>query len=427
MDEQRRGQSICAPRRVGLSGAAFLSMLAATSARLPAAEADSIRLSAAAEQGTFNVGSARATFTRLGDPYAGGDILKLDYVIPPGTAAGVYAKAFPAGLSADQIDIARLAVKATKLDQAQLITAAIEVKGTAGVQRIPLEIHSDWTPVEQPIDWPAIGTVKEVVLLVNCIGNGEPATGTLLIDARFERLPMLRKLSLSPGVRFTAVLLASLLAALVTALLRWALGGIAGADDASRIETLGDRASQVKNDHWQHLLGDLVRSIGVVLIALLVIETFFIGDRSGLETGWTALGLAIAGTAVAAWWQIGLTGRHLTVVEAFQDMLVSGLLATSASSLGILQAPTSWSATLPAEPDGRCCHHVDVSRDQRLPPRIGPAGTWAPPAAALIVGTPYVVGGLVLLESNGLLQSLGTGLSWGSWRHNRRSWNSWDV
>ena len=78
-------------------------------------------------------------------------------------------RAFPADLRADQIDVARLAVKAEKPDQARQMTAAIEIKGTAGVQRIPLEIHSDWVPVEQTIDWPVIGTVKEVVLLVNSI------------------------------------------------------------------------------------------------------------------------------------------------------------------------------------------------------------------------------------------------------------------
>ena len=109
--------------------------------------------------------------TRVASPDAGIDYLKLDYMIPPGTAAGFYAKAFPAALRADQIDVVRLAVKAEEPDQARQITAAIEIKGTAGLQRIPLEIRSDWIPVEQTIDWPVIGTVREVVLLVNSISD----------------------------------------------------------------------------------------------------------------------------------------------------------------------------------------------------------------------------------------------------------------
>ena len=92
----------------------------------------------------------------------------------------------------------RLAVKAEEPGQARQITAAIEIKGTSGLQRIPLEIRSDWIPVEQTIDWPVIGTVKEVVLLVNSISDRSAASGTILIDARFDRLPVLRKLSLSP-------------------------------------------------------------------------------------------------------------------------------------------------------------------------------------------------------------------------------------
>ena len=68
-----------------------------------------------------------------------------------------------------------------------------------------------------------------------------------------------------------------------------------------------------------------------MLIALLVVETYVLGGRGPLETGWTALGLAIAGAAVAEWWKFGLTGKHLTAVEVFQDVLASGLLATSAS------------------------------------------------------------------------------------------------
>ena len=96
---------------------------------------------------------------------------------------------FPPTCARISIDLVRAGRQGrTSPDQARQITAAIEIKGTAGLQRIPLEIRSDWIPVEQTIDWPAIGTVKEVVVLVNSISDREPATGTILIDARFERL-----------------------------------------------------------------------------------------------------------------------------------------------------------------------------------------------------------------------------------------------
>ena len=175
MDEQRRGHSRPVPRRPVRALAAFLGISVVVSGTLSAAAEDvSILLAAAAEQGTLNVGAAHAVATRVASPDAGIDYLKLDYMIPPGTAAGIYAKAFPTALRADQIDVVRLAVKAEEPDQARQITAAIEIKGTAGLQRIPLEIRADWIPVEQTIDWPVIGTVKEVVLLVNSISDRRP-------------------------------------------------------------------------------------------------------------------------------------------------------------------------------------------------------------------------------------------------------------
>ena len=131
----------------------------------------------------------------MADPDGGGDILKLDYTIPPGTAAGVYAKAFPASLGRRSHRRGAAGRQGDRRpSQSRQIAAAVEIKGTAGVQRIPVTIQSDWAPVEETIDWQAIGAVKEVVFLVSNTVIAGPLTGTILIDARFERLPELRKL-----------------------------------------------------------------------------------------------------------------------------------------------------------------------------------------------------------------------------------------
>jgi cyclic beta-1,2-glucan synthetase len=375
------------------------------------ADDGSIPLLSAAEQGTFNVGSAHAASERATDPEVGGDLVELKYTIPPGTAAGIYAKAFPADLSPNQIDIARLAIKAGTPDQAGQITAAVEIKGTAGLQRVPVEIRSDWKHVEDVIDWPAIGTVREVVLLVNGTSDHLSATGTILVDVRFEKLDWLRKLSLTTGPKFAGVLLASLLAAMLTMLPRWARGSRPG-DASFKPETLAVQAPATEPASSRLLLGDVVRGAGVVLVAWLVIETFLLGSRSALEAGWTALGLAIGGAVVAEYWKIGLTGRHLTTLEAFQDALATGLLATSSSSLAILQAPTSWSEVVllsqtVAAVTVLVYHAANAYSIASSGKHLGAF------AAALIVGTPYAVGSLVLLESAGLMRSLGNGLALG--------------
>ena len=163
--------------------------------------------------------AAYAVITRMFDPAAGGEVLKLTYTIPAGTTAGMYAKGFPPELRADHIDFLRVSIKSTPPDQRRQITAAIEIKGSAGLQRIPLELQSDWHPVEQTIDWPTIGVVKEVVVLVNGIIDHESATGTLLIDARFAQLSPLRRLSMSLAARFVVIVLAGLALSFLAGLL----------------------------------------------------------------------------------------------------------------------------------------------------------------------------------------------------------------
>src|SRR5262249_19099421 len=128
--------------------------------------------------------------------------------------------------------------------------------------------------------------------------------------------------------------------------------------------------------------------------------------RGPFEVGWTALGVAVAGAALAEWWKYGLTGRHLTAAELFQDMVVTGGLAASSRSMAILPAPAARAEVVLPEPGGgpgfpAVYHAANALRLAESGKHLGPA------VAALIVGTPYAVGGLTLLESAGLLQSLG--------------------
>src|SRR5262245_45615201 len=89
------------------------------------ADDSSIPLTAATERGAYTVGAARGDVSTVSDPVAGHDVLKFDYVLPPGTGAGVWSKAFPAGLSVGTIDLVRLAVKSTEPDQSQTIAVTI--------------------------------------------------------------------------------------------------------------------------------------------------------------------------------------------------------------------------------------------------------------------------------------------------------------
>jgi cyclic beta-1,2-glucan synthetase len=382
-----------------------LFIIAAGNASVRAAD-DIIRLSAATEQGTFNVGPARAAVTRVHDEAAGGDVLKLDFSLPPGTAAGVYAKSSPGGLTADRVDVVLLGAKAAGRDEHDRIVLAVEIKGSAGIQRIPLSIHSDWDLAEEIVNWAAIGTLKEVVVSVNPATAGKPATGSIAIDVQFKRLPLLRKLALSRWARFGGLFLLSLFGWVLISLLRlaairWPRQVRVDESEALRRQLLRDGPT------WpRRLLRDLFMGAGTVFIAMLGLAIDLLGTYGELEVGWTPLGVAIAGAAVAEWWKYGLTGRHLSAGEVFQDMLASGLLAASASTLAILQPPATWvDVVLLSRPVAVAAaliyHAANAYRIASSNRHLGGA------AAALIVGTPYVVGCLTLLESTSLLRSFG--------------------
>lgn len=179
-----------------------------------------VSLAEAAERGTFNVGPARAAVDRVRDSTVSRDVLKLTYHLPRGTAAGVWAKAFPGGLGPDRADVVYLNVHAADREQARHIAVALEIKGTAGVQRIPLNLLPGPTRAVEKIDWRMVGTLTEVVVLVSPAGDAEPAEGTLTLDVYFDRLSWLGQLGTSLAARLGGVILVSLLAALLAALVR---------------------------------------------------------------------------------------------------------------------------------------------------------------------------------------------------------------
>ena len=139
--------------------------------------------------------------------------------------------------------------------------------------------------------------------------------------------------------RAAGVILASLLLAMLVGSLRSARRRPVGEDRAG--PALPVRPSWVRG-----FREDLVRGSGAVFIMLLALGIFLLGEQRPLDAGWTALEIAVAGVALAGWWNYGLTGKHPTAREAFQDALVTGLLAVSASPMAILQPPGSWSELL---------------------------------------------------------------------------------
>ncbi|WP_435011123.1 GH36-type glycosyl hydrolase domain-containing protein [Tundrisphaera lichenicola] len=380
------------PIRQALRRSLVLAILLMTPAATPSrAETPPIRLTDATQSGVFNVGTGQAVVGRVAGPDEGQEALKLDFTLPRGTAAGVWAKAFPAGLDAKGIDVVEMAAKISPAEAARQVEAVLEIKGAAGTQRIPLVLGPDWARSEHPVEWSKVGEIGEVVVAVSRTGDAEVANGSIALAIRFEPLPWLRKLGESPIARIGGVILASTLAALLAFLLGMGLRSVPKAEGALR---------------------DLVQGVGTVLIVGLGIAVFDLGGK-GAESGWASMGLALAGAGVAAWWSVGLTGRMLTPLEAFRDALATGLFAASASPLAILQAPGSWADLLLLS---QFVGGVGVVIYQAAnAARLAISGRHLGPiSGGLIVGTPYAIGSLVLLSTVGLVRELGGFLTFGS-------------
>ncbi len=359
-----------------------LVLLLLLAGRIAPASGQEVRLTDAAERGTFNVGPARAEVQPSTDPKAGA-LLRFDFTIPQGAAAGVWTKKFPEAMREGEIDVVRPAARSADPAGLRDVGVTLEIKGSAGVQRIPIELHHDWASAERSVDWKAIGSVSEVVVSVARIGDGPPATGTIDLDIRFERLPFFQRLAAYRTARFGGVLLVGLLLA-----------------------ALGARPLPKGALAPGGFLRDAVLGVGAVGVAAVVVGVYALGSKGPMEVGWHPLVFAGAGAALAAWWTFALCGRGPTRGEIFRDALATGLLAASSSPSAILQPPAEWSDlfALSAFVAAAAVGLYHVAKAVRLA-TAGKSLGWI--AGGLIVGTPYAVGSLTLLESAGLIHGLG--------------------
>jgi len=338
-----------------------------------------VALADAGRMGAFNVGPAQASVVSAPGEGAGKALL-IRYEMPPGTAAGVWSKGFPATLAAGQVDVVALAARSSRADR---VAATLEIKGTAGVQRVPIDLAGGPAAgSEHPIDWGAVGSVVEVVVSLTPRGDGETVTGTITLDGRFEAVSASRKLAASPPARFAA--------AAGLAGLAFALFGVLG----GRRLAVGGVAQ------------DTLRGVGLALVAAIGVATFDLGSRSGWDSGWWFLGVALAGLVAAESWSLGLAGRHLSAWEAFRDALATGLLAAASSPMAILQAPGAWPDLLrlsqTAAGAGVVVYHLANAR------RLATTGHHlGGVVSGLIVATPFVFGGLAILSRPGLVGEIG--------------------
>lgn len=340
-------------------------------------------LAEAGQQGTFNVGLAQANLTRTFESAVGGHVLRVEYTIRSDATVGVFAKEFRETPAVDRPVVVEILASPETSDDFDNIETSLEIKGSGGVQRIPFVLSSGWDKDETLLDADTIGEIREVVLVVKRRGGPDPAVGAIAFDVRFRPLDPTRALSLNSSARAGAVGLAATLAGL--------LGAMVGGRGFGRRPT--------------GIVKDLMQGVGWAGAAWLVVEVYATGDIDELSLGWRAAWIAIGGAAVGAWWSLGTTGRRPGPWEWARHAAVTGLLATLSGPVPLLQPPGDWWGLLHLSRAGAAAtlavyllaHVVRLATTGK---GLGAAG------AALIFGTPFVAGGLTLLEPGGLIDGL---------------------
>ncbi len=258
-------------------------------------------LSDAGASGVLQIGEAEASYTGR----------TLSYRIAGDGVAGVWSKDYPSTVSADAVGQVRVAL--SQVTTGGAVSTKLEVKGTTGVQVIDIDSQQ----AEATIDWPTIGKLQEVVLVVSRQGDTSVAEGKLDWDVEF--LP----------IQFTTVGLGS--PWLWVLLLAAILAGI------SLLLPAGLFAQPLAG-----LLRDFIFGAIVVFLVGIGLSIFFAPNSVGYSfdsIGYNALVVAFLGWLVGSLLKWSLVGGRLTAGEAFADAAVPGLLAATVSALPILHTP----------------------------------------------------------------------------------------
>ncbi|MFA5143659.1 MAG: hypothetical protein WC522_05800 [Candidatus Omnitrophota bacterium] len=351
----------------------------------------------AGEKGMFNMGPAMGDVTSEREEFINKDVLKFDYTIFGGAIVGVWTKSFPPRLGPKLVDAVRIGVKISTKEQLRQISVKAEIKGKNAVQTIPLRLENGWIHVREAVDWNRIGALNEAVFVVSPMVTNKKLDGIIYFELDFYKMTFLEKrLAAIKDVIVLALALFLILAA-----------GFLG---RLFVRKSGDgrAVSGIKRDFLYGITAVLIASAGLGIYAM--------GMENPLNTGlrFDFVIIAFLGPAIAEIFKRGLTGRHLTPGEVFQNVLISGFLAAASSRMTLLQAPSSWVQLIMFNNFAAALtfiiYHAANGRALAVHGKH-----LRPITVALIGGTPYIFNWLLLLESSGIVEAIGNAFTFGIW------------
>jgi cyclic beta-1,2-glucan synthetase len=263
-------------------------------------------------QGTFDMKGGQASLSQGGD---GG--WQLRFALPAGGGAGVWASAPGRDSPAKGSHVLRYSLT-LESDTDAPVLATWEIKGSAGMQSVPLVLRRGGRTGQAVLDWSRIGEWKEGVLALQPPGGGVSVTGVLRVQAEFIRWPAWYAVMASSVGRWGGVLLAALLSAMVCFVLR---------QSKARAVQGGPSIKMGWFSVW----------IGVAVMLGLGSVLAILGTASSVpgQSAITPLLVTVAGVVMAGIFTRLRAGRFPTAGEAFRHALISGLLVMTASDIAI--------------------------------------------------------------------------------------------
>jgi len=352
-------------------------------------------------RGVFNIGPGEGDVRQVFDEARQQNVLRFDYDVPKRSLIGVWTQGYPPQLTEEAANAVRIGVQVPEASQLNDIALKVEIKGQRGMQTIPLQLSAGWNSVLESIHWGRVGKLKEVVFIISpilgAIGEEETSVkGWLAFTTEFETLTSVQKhlIVVKVGMVVGFSLLVGWLVSLLGGL------GLGKGREEPGARAVPEGAAPSVGGLLSHVRTDLLYGAVAVLIASVAMSIYSMGMVSPLDAGLglDVLGVALAGALIAEAMTFGHTGRHLRAAEFTQHMLLSGLLAAASSRQDLLQAPSAWGELLTLSKVSAALafviYHVTNACTIVTSRRSVRAIT-----GALIVGTPFLTGWLLLLVS----------------------------
>ena len=268
-------------------------------------------LRGAGAQGVFEMAGSQGRLVE-----ANNGTVRLQYALPPGGVAGAWASTPADASPATGAHVFRY-VLTPEAGAGVPLPAKWEIKGTLGVQTIPVILGGGPVSGEAILDWGRIGEWKETVLALQHPGK-DPVSGGVFLRASFVRWPPWRAALAGTAGRLAGVLGIILLAAGAAAL----TGGRPG--------------------RGPHPAGGIARcascglSLATGIVALLALWSP--GSSVPGQSVFTPPAITAAGILLAGLLTRTFAGRGLTVPEVLRHGLASGVLALAGSDAPVWTA-----------------------------------------------------------------------------------------